>query len=713
MDLATQLRLAAEHVHAQHYAEAERLYRQILALQPDEPNALYGLGVVAMAAGAHGDAARLIQAALKKQPKAGLWYQTLGDALRYAGRADEAREAYARGARLLPGEPLLHNNLGAACQETGRIEEAARAFRRAVDLAPNDPLYLTNLASALQKLERYEESIVWAERATRSAPDYAPAWINLGAGQLALGQFPEAEAAFRRALALLDLPETRDNLAEALRCQGRYEEAEALLAPLLAKGATSHTYSIAAKCLRGRRAYTQADALLREACARFPDNRSLWFGVAENLGDQGRIAEALALTDELRARFHDPAANASLVAFWLNAVETAPDRALAEARAAAAALGPMARRGPRLPPLGTRKLRVGYLSPDLRRHSVAFFFEALLANHDRSRFEIVCYQANELSDAVTERLRQHADAWRQVARWQDEGVARKVREDRIDILVDLAGWTTGTRLGVFARKPAPIQVTYLGYPNTTGLATIDYRLTDPWADPEGLTDPWYTETLWRLPRVFLAYTPPTEAPPPRATRPDGPFTFGSFNAVHKLSDRLLHLWGRILTAVPDARLFLKTGAFADAGVREQFLTRLRGLGIPPERIELAPWARDIGEHLGLYHRVDLALDTFPYHGTTTTCEALWMGVPVLTLAGATHASRVGCSLLQAVGLTELAAPDDEAYVSLAVALARDSARLESLRRGLRERMAASPLTDGAGLARAVEAAYLEMARRAR
>jgi predicted O-linked N-acetylglucosamine transferase (SPINDLY family) len=713
MDIPSLLRLAAEHVHAQHYGEAEGLYRQVLALRPDEPNALYGLGVVAMAARAYDDAARLIGAAVKKQPKAGLWYQTLGDALRQAGRPDEAREAYARGARLLPNEPLLYNNLGAACQETGRLEEALRAFRRAVDLAPEDPLYLTNLAGVLQKLERYEESLPFAEKASRIAPDYATAWINLGAGLLALARFAEAETANRRALALLDLPETRDNLAEALRCQGKYDEAQAVLAPLLETRPTPHSYIIYAKCLNERRAYGEAESLLRRALARFPDDESLWMGLAENLGAQGRLAEALALTDTLRTRFGKPDFNAAGVVFWLNAVEADPTRALTEARAAAANLGPAPRKAPRLSPVGNRRLRVGYVSPDLRRHSVAFFFEGLLRHHDRERFEIFCYQANEQSDDVTERLRGYGDAWRQVSRWTDEGLARKVREDRIDILVDLAGWTAHNRLGAFARKPAPIQVTYLGYPNTTGLATMDWRLTDPWADPEGLTDPWYTEKLYRLPRVFLAYNPPAGAPAPLSPRPDRPFTFGSFNAIHKVSDRLIRLWGRILAALPEARLFLKTGALSDPKVRERLLEHFAAFGIPTGRIELAPWTKDIGEHLAQYHRVDLALDTFPYHGTTTTCEALWMGTPVLTLAGSTHASRVGVSLLTAVGLDELIAEDDDAYVARACALARDRAQLSALRTGLREKMAASPLLDAAGLARAIEDAYATMARQAR
>jgi predicted O-linked N-acetylglucosamine transferase (SPINDLY family) len=285
-----------------------------------------------------------------------------------------------------------------------------------------------------------------------------------------------------------------------------------------------------------------------------------------------------------------------------------------------------------------------------------------------------------------------------------------VRQDNIDILVDLSGHTGTNRLPVFARKPAPVQVTYLGYPNTTGLSTIDYRLTDAWADPPGKTERWHTETLIRLPHGFLCYRPPNAtpavAPPP--VQANGHITFGSFNSLVKTTPAVVACWAHILQQVPDARLVIKNKSFRDPSVCARYQGLFAEHGIAPERLELVGWIDNLNNHLELYHRLDIALDPFPYNGTTTTCEALWMGVPVITLAGHTHAGRVGVSLLSRLDLTDLIAGDPDDYTQRAVRLAQDRATLARLRPRLRPRLQASSLCDGPAFARDVEAAYREM-----
>jgi len=353
-----------------------------------------------------------------------------------------------------------------------------------------------------------------------------------------------------------------------------------------------------------------------------------------------------------------------------------------------------------------RKLRIGYVSPDFRRHSVAWFFEPLLRAHDRERFEVHCYYNNLAEDDATARIRSEADGFRPIYGEPPATVADWIAEDGIDILVDLAGHTGDNRLMLFGLKPAPVQMTWLGYPGTTGVETIDYRLTDARADPPGAADEYSSETLIRLPDCFHCYGPMPEAPEPTAgsaTEP-GAVTFGSFNNITKVTPELVGLWSRLLRELPDSRLLLKAKGLQDPTTRGRYEALFAAEGIGSDRLELIGFLEDSRDHLALYGRVDVALDTMPYNGTTTTCEALWMGVPVVTAAGETHAARVGVSLLTAAGAPELIAPDEDGYVALAKALACDLERLRSLRAGLRQRMAASPLTDAPRFTRAVEQA---------
>jgi protein O-GlcNAc transferase len=358
-------------------------------------------------------------------------------------------------------------------------------------------------------------------------------------------------------------------------------------------------------------------------------------------------------------------------------------------------------------PAPDRRLRIGYVSAHFCRHAVNHFTQPMLSSHDHRRFEIFCYSDVLGGDDVTARLKAAADQWRDVAHKTDEQLAQMVREDRIDILVDLAGHIGGNRLLVFARKPAPVQVTYIGYQNTTGMSAMDYRLTDERADPPGTTDAFYTEQLIRLPRSFFCYQPPDEAPPitPLPARQAGRVTFGSFNSFNKVTPQAITAWLRILRRVPRSELLVL--ASRGGYVERKFQEIAPKHAVDPQRVKVCG-RRSKGEYLKLIQQVDIALDPFPFVGHTTTCDSIWMGVPVVMLEGQTYASRFGGSVLVNVGLEDLIATTVDQYVDLAVRLAKDLDRLDKLRAELRPRMADSPLLDFKGFTRNVEQAYRQM-----
>jgi predicted O-linked N-acetylglucosamine transferase (SPINDLY family) len=354
-------------------------------------------------------------------------------------------------------------------------------------------------------------------------------------------------------------------------------------------------------------------------------------------------------------------------------------------------------------------MKIGYVSGDFRRHSVANFLLPVFRNHDRSAFEIYCYSNNPRNDDVTERLTAVADHWRRITGLDDDAAAKMIAEDKIDILVDLSGHTDGNRLSLFTRRPAPTQVTWLGYPGSTGVEAIGFRLVDEVSDPAGDSDRHYCERLIRLDHGFLCYAPIDGATALVARAPgNGRIRFGSFNNPAKLSPATLDVWGKLLDTVDGAELVLKGRPFADPDVRRLLLRRFEDRGIAEQRVVLLDHIPSPAAHMAAYGEIDIGLDPFPYNGTTTTCEALWMGVPVITLLGDRHSGRVGASLLSQVGLEDLIASNEENYVRLAAELAADAPRRADLRATLRDRMAASPLCDEPGFTRRLEAAYLEM-----
>ncbi|MCI0460903.1 MAG: hypothetical protein L0Z62_28475 [Gemmataceae bacterium] len=470
---------------------------------------------------------------------------------------------------------------------------------------------------------------------------------------------------------------------------------------------------LAGNLLREAGRLDQAEDAYRLALRHWRGPRAPWGGLALSLLGQGRLAEARAcLAGALRQGQGDSATHSSYLATLLYDPDVSPEHLHAEHRRWGDLHAPPSLRRPfpqRLVEPG-RRLRVGYVSPDFRRHALASFLEPILRHHDRQTVEVFCYAEVASPDEMTERLRGLAEHWRLTVGLSDEQVAEQVQRDGIEVLVDLAGHTLNNRLGVFARQPAPVQVSYLGYPCSTGVAAIGWRLGDGVTDPQGEEAP-AGEGVVRLAGCFCCYAPPREVeqseglPEERA----GAVTFGSLHKLEKLNERVLDVWGRLLDQVPTARLLVCRHVLHGA-TAQRLRERLAQRGLGPGRVRLERVEAAGRRHLGAYGRVDVLLDCWPWGGHTTACEALWMGVPVVTLRGSHQAGRLTASVLECLGLGDLVARTEEEYVRVAAGLAGERGRRAELRAGLRARMLASPLCDGESFTRGLEQAYRRLAR---
>jgi predicted O-linked N-acetylglucosamine transferase (SPINDLY family) len=523
----------------------------------------------------------------------------------------------------------------------------------------------------------------------------------------------KARAAFERGLRLFPLsPYLLFNFAKVLQEAGDSQRACAALEAVLATGVSdAAVVRRTAELLQRIGRVARSDTRWRQYLSMCPEDGSAWNNFAGTLCRQGRIDDALQAYARARLHDRDPAiaSNALMV---LHYAENAPRRRVFAAHRSWANRVETNPAAPCKTGVRRRKLRIGYVSGDFRRHSVACFFEPILEHHDRSRFELHCFSNNSDEDVVTRRMRKQAE-WHEIWSVDDEAAAAQIRRAGIDILMDLSGHTAHNRLPLFARRPASIQGTYLGYPDTTGLRAIDYRFTDPIADPPGISDKYHSETLVRIEPCFLSYRPPDplfQASPAPARR-NGYVTFGCFAIREKLSPTLIEAWTRILRGSPGSRLLLKSKSVSDPGMAQQLMGLFEDRGVSRDRLIMLPYTPDSIRHLRDYKVVDLILDTWPYNGTTATCEALSLGVPVLTWCGATHASRVGASILTGLGLTHFVARSAREYISHALEFAADPPALSAIRRGLRDTWNASPLSDGEKLTEKIESCYLEWARR--
>jgi len=602
--------------------------------------------------------------AIAAEPARAELHFELGTALLQAGDATGAAQAWADAARLRPAWMAPLANRGIALQQLQRHAEAELALRDALLRKPDSEPVLTALAASLHALGRHREAAETAGQAAALAPGRPEPWINLGLALHALGQLGAAEAACRSAIGTVpDEPAAAAmavyNLGHVLNDQWRHGEA---LVHFRRAVELDPAYQPARHALLFNLLYAPAETEATLFAAHL---------------DWGR---------DLVSRL--PASPAPRPAPPVDAASP------------------------------SRRLRIGYVSPDFRAHSCAHFLQPLFAAHDRQAVEVFAY-ANVVSpDPVTDWFRSHTEHWRDIRGLGDPAVATQIRADGIDVLVDLAGHTRGQPLGVFALQPAPVQVAWLGYPATSGLDRIGYRLTDAEADPPGAADRLHTERLVRLPGGLHCYQAPADAPDvaslPALRYASGDdqarVTFGSFNNLSKVTPEVIAAWAAILRALPRARLVLKGQLLAHDTARSAVAAAFAAEGIGAERIELRAWLPRAGNPLAAYHDIDIALDTFPYHGTTTTFEALWMGVPVVTLRGARHAARVGASILTHLGRPEWIAEDVAGYQRTALELAADLPALAGQRRSLRSALRQSSLCDAPRFARQLEATYRELLR---
>ena len=708
------LAVAVDHHRAGRLQEAERLYRRLLEDDPDHADANHLLGVIALQTGADEAARELIERAVGRDPDVADYHGNLGLALQALGRLDEAAESFARALRLNPRFAAAHNNLGNVLKAQGRMDEAEAAYRRAIEVAPDYAEAHGNLGNALAARGRLEEAVPCYRRALGLDPRHARAHNNLGNALQRLGRLPDAIECYRRALeiapdfaeahsnlgsalaAIDDLDGAVESLERALRCNPEYGEAHNNL------GNVRRFLGRLGEAARSYRRAIELDPGFAEAYVNL-GNVLQTMGRQEEAEDSCRRALAVdpgqvdAHRSLLLAMLYNPDHDCDAIYDEQRRFETRFARPL-YARAATFALS----RDP------DRRLRVGYLSSDFRTHPVAHNIEPLLRNHDRERIEVLCYADVANPDGTTAQFRSLADGWRDIAGKDDADVAATIRADRVDILVVLAGRFDKNRPLVCAHRPAPVQVSAHDG-TTTGMTAVDYWLTDGFLHPPD-TRERFTEELVRLPG-FYVYPPIEDAPPvgpPPARRNEG-VVFGCFNNPGKVTPEVVALWARVLRAVPGSRLAMKyKGVFGCPETRGRFVNLFAANGIGEDRLDFLHSMDRRRGHLALYDDIDIALDPFPFTGATTTFEALWMGVPVITLLGDRFVARASGSLLSRVGLEELVAENADAYVAIARGLAADLPRLEGLRAGLRDRVALSPLCDGERYARDVEAAYRDM-----
>ena len=704
--------------------------------------------------GRYPEAAALAQAMTVCFPRHGFGWKVLGTVFQQMGRSEDALIPMQKAAKLSPGDAEAHNNLGNTLQELGRLDEAESLYRRALTIKPNYTDAHYNLGNILKELGRLDESEASHRRALTIKPDYAEAHNNLGLTLNDMGCLDEAEASYRRALEIKpDFAEAYNNLGNTLQELGRLDEAETLYwrALTIKPNYTEAHYNLG-NTLQELGRLDEAETLYRQALMIKPDYAEAYNNLGLTLNDLGCLDEvetSYRRALEIKPDYAEAHYNLGITlndlgrldeaeASYRRALEIKPDYAVAHSNllflyAYHSLLNPheylaQARSWEQAcltvedrhtahhrvfqpPPLAGRRLRVGYVSGDYRQHAVSYFIEQLFSHHDQARIELFAYSTRGQGDAVTGRLQALTEHWVSLVGMPDAASRERIEADGIDVLIDLSGHTAHNRLGIFVHRAAPVQAHYLGYFASTGLTEMDYWIGDAILTPAE-TDSHFSERVWRLPRVWVSYDGKVDAPVP-AWRPsqDGTVWLGSFNNLGKLTPATLALWAKLLHALPEGKLLLKTKELSDMSNRQRILDSMSGHGILPHRIELQDRSAtsDWSAHMAYYDRLDIALDSVGgVGGGTTTCDALWMGVPVIALEGDRMGSRMTASMLNAIGRTEWIAGSEEDYIDKVVALARNVEQRKALRFSQRNRMAASPLCDARGLAMSLENAYFEM-----
>ncbi len=648
---------------------AESSCRQALRLQPALAAAHLNLGNALKGMGRANEAVASYREAVARSPNLAEAHTALGIALREEGLAAAAVEHLSKSALLRPGHAATHDQLGVALHAAGKPEAALDSLHRALTLQPQSAAAHYHLGNVLADLGRHDEAVRHYRDALTREPGHAEVQANLGVSLLALKQMAPAVTALRAAVVLQPAhASTHSNLGNALMAEGSMRDAQ-----------LSH----------------------EQAVALAPELGLAHRNLAHLLKTIGEPEAALSHLEQALALEPDQLAVHSKVLFMQQYLPQTSSRDLARF-AGARRFGDLALHRARPfaswtnTPLPERRLRIGLLSADLRAHPVGYFVESVLAalfSEAADRVEVCVYANQREDDAVSQRLRQCSSQWLAVIDLDDAALAQRIRGDKVDLLVDLSGHTLHNRLPALAWKPAPVQLSWLGYCGSTGLASVDAFIADPWIVPDGI-DSEFVERVVRLPETFLCFTPPPFdlVVDPLPALAGGGIRFGCFNQLAKMNDQVVALWARVLQAVPGSRLLLQAQALQDPAIRDRIIERYGRHGIGPDRLSLQA-AQARADYLGAYSQVDIALDPFPYPGGTTTLEALWMGVPVLTLPGTSALSRQGLSILRNLELDDWVAKDHDDYLARAVRHAADIRALADLRHSLRERLLSSPLCD--------------------
>jgi predicted O-linked N-acetylglucosamine transferase (SPINDLY family) len=712
LTISEAIQLGIQYHETGNLSQAESIYRQVLQVNPEHSGALHLLGVIAAQSNHFDKAIELINKAIQLNDKNPAFYSSLGIALSGQHQWHEAITNFQQALTLNPNHSEALYNLGHLFQHQNQLAEAARHYQQFLQQNPNDAFVNKNLGIILSQQSNPTEALTYYQRTLSLTPNDVEIHRLMGKALAESGQLAKAVASYQQALTLNpNDAQIQKNLGNLFRKQGQLEAALTAYQQAIALNPNdAGTYNNLGTVFNQLGQLVQAHNCYQQALLLEPDFAEARSNLGNTLLYQGMAPKALEHYQQVLATQPVALIQSNLlfalhytVDYELTTIFSEHQQFQQQYATSLATLIQTHRNDRQW----SRKLKIGYISADFKRHSVAYFMEAILAHHNAEHFEIFCYYNGTVHDEVTTRFKQYAHHWVNCVDLSDEALAAQIRSEPIDILIDLSGHTDNNRLLVLARKPAPVQITYLGYPDTTGLTTIDYRLTDNYTDPEKVTDSLSTETLLRLPNSYFCYHPDDNSPAisELPALQNGFITFGSFNNYAKLSKPLLELWSQILQAVPNAKLCLKARSLNDSEAQQSLRNQFINLGIESERLILTHYAPSTEAHLNTYAKIDIGLDTYPYNGATTTCEALWMGVPVVTLVGERHASRMGLSILATVGLTELIANTPEAYRQICVQLAKNIEHLQLLRAQLREKMQTSPLMDGTTFTQHLETTY--------
>jgi len=647
-------------------------------------------------------------------PGYGLGWNVLGAALQQLGLAAEALEPLQKASALSPNDAQIHNNLGNAFSELGKQEDAITHLRRAIALDKKFAGAYINLGATFHDMSRYSEAEETYRKALKIAPELAEAHYNLGNTLKALGRLGEAEPCYRKALDIKPgLIGAHVNLGATLREMGKHEEAIQVFSKVLALRPTSvEAYNNLGITLNDMGLLSQAKDALEQALHINPKLSEIHNNLGNTLKNIGHLDQAIHCFKQSLALQPDNLSARSNLLFTLNySAHATPDEYLREARL----YGQIARNKAASPytdwPHATAaadRLRIGLVSADLRNHPVGYFLQSVLSQLSSDTIELFAYPTTPKADELTARIKPYFSAWRPLYGKSGKDAAQLIHNDGINILIDLSGHTQHNRLPVFAWKPAPVQISWLGYFASTGVAEIDYILGDPWVTPLA-EQSHLSEKIWQLPDTYWCFSSPDVSPDisPLPAQSSGQITFGCFNNLTKMNEGVVAVWAKILQAIPQSRLFLKYGQLHDPALREETLQRFARNGIAPDRLILEE-ASPRPEYFVSYNRVDIALDPFPYPGGTTSIEGMWMGVPVLTKRGDRFLSHAGETILHNAGLPGWIAVNEDDYVAKAVSFASDLNYLAHLRAGLREQLLQSPLFDATHFARNFGDAMQEM-----